>query len=252
MINNRVPVETPSGIAHFTEISFYEYKNICKMLVSDNVEDINNCIEYIIRENIKSSKNLDIIDIFKILLTFRNTTLGNEITFLHNDKRVNVDLSKILDKEFDNTPIHYENLLLSSPQSFYSKNYDEYIAQCLIAINGNSVSDLSLEQRIALLGETSHSITAVYKKIFDTFYKRNIEIMKDLSINIYSQEYILKFIKNILYEDLFQLMNFEYICIRNLDFKSNDFKNYTYPELKIFLNYLTKEQKEQKDTMSER
>ena len=55
-----------------------------------------------------------------------------------------------------------------------------------------------------------------------------------------------------MYEDLFQVIEFEYACIRNLDFKATDFKNYTYPELKIFLNHLNKEKQDEKNAMRDR
>ena len=39
--------------------------------------------------------------------------------------------------------------------------------------------------------------------------------------------------------------------MRNLDFKSADFKTYTYPEIKIFLNHLNKEKQEESKTVAE-
>jgi len=39
------------------------------------------------------------------------------------------------------------------------------------------------------------------------------------------------------------LYDFEYSCIRSLSLKSQDFDNYTLPELRIFLQLLTKELK---------
>jgi hypothetical protein len=39
--------------------------------------------------------------------------------------------------------------------------------------------------------------------------------------------------------------------MRNLDFKSADFKTYTYPEIKIFLNHLNKEKENEKNAITE-
>ena len=252
MIDNKIPVQLTREQAYFREISFFEYKNICKMLMSDEIEDINNCLEYIISENVTASKELNIIDKFKCIIAIRNTVLGKEAVFLNDGKQMSLDLAIIADKKFKNDDIIYDILTLSSPVNFYAKSYDEYIAQCLVEIKGTDVTDLSIEQKKQLLGETSLSITDIYKTVFSIFKGRDIEIFKDLRINIYSQEYILQFLKNILYEDLFALLNFEYICVRNLNFKSEDFKNYTYPELKIFLNHLNKEREEQNKSMSEK
>ena len=252
MIGNQVPIDITDGKASFKEISFYEYKNICKMLMSNDAYDINHCLETIIRENVTSSRPLNIIDKFKCLLSIRNTILGNEVTFLLEERQITIDLSLILATEFNNEPIVYDILTLSSPVNFYSVDYDNYIAECLVKIGDTSVIDLTVEERKQLLGETSLSITDIYSKLHNVFDSRKTNIFKDIDINIYSQEYILKFIKNIFYEDLFQVLNFEFACMRNLEFKSADFKTYTYPEIKIFLNHLNKEKETEKNAMTER
>jgi len=252
MIGNQVPIDINDGKASFKELSFYEYKNICKMLISNDVYDINHCLETIIKENVTSSRPLNIIDKFKCLLSIRNTILGNEVVFLLEERQITIDLSLILATEFSNEPIVYDILTLSSPVNFYSVDYDNYIAECLVKIGDTSVADLTVEERKQLLGETSLPITDIYNKLRDAFNSRKINIFTDIDINIYSQEYILKFIKNIFYEDLFQIINFEFACMRNLEFKSADFKTYTYPEIKIFLNHLNKEKENEKSAMTER
>jgi hypothetical protein len=252
MIGNLIPIELVNGKAFFKEISFYEYKNICKMLMSTDIQDINDCLEYLLRENVTSTRSLNVVDKFKCLVSIRNTILGTEVSFMQNKARINVNLSTILDKKFENENIEYDILTLSSPGNFYSSSYGDYIAECLVAIKGNDVSELTFEQKKILLGETDLPLTDIYRKLLEVFGKRNIEIYKDINVNLYNQEYILSFLKNILYEDLFQVIEFEYACIRNLDFKANDFKNYTYPELKIFLNHLNKEKQDEKNAMKDR
>lgn len=252
MIGNLIPIELVNGKAFFKEISFYEYKNICKMLMSTDIEDINDCLEYLLKENVISTRSLNIIDKFKCLVSIRNTILGTEVSFMQDEKRVNVNLSEILDKEFNNDNIEYDILTFNSPNNFYSSSYSDYIAECLIAIKGEDISELTFEQRKILLGETDLSLTNIYRKLLEVFGERNIEIYKGINVNLYNQEYILTFLKNIMYEDLFQIIEFEYACIRNLDFKATDFKNYTYPELKIFLNHLNKEKQDEKNAMRDR
>jgi hypothetical protein len=252
MIGNLIPIELVNGKAFFKEISFYEYKNICKMLMSTDIKDINDCLEYLLEENVTSTRSLNVIDKFKCLVNIRNTILGNEVSFMQNKARINVNLSTILEKKFENEDIEYDILTLSSPENFYSSSYGDYIAECLVAIKGKDVSELTFEQKKILIGETDLPLTDIYRKLLEVFGKRNIEIYKDINVNLYNQEYILTFLKNILYEDLFQVIEFEYACIRNLDFKASDFKNYTYPELKIFLNHLNKEKQDEKNAMKDR
>lgn len=252
MIGNQVPIDISNGKAFFKELSFYEYKNICKMLMSDEVYDINHCFENIIDKNVVSSRSLNIIDKFKCLITIRNTILGNEVTFLHEGRQVTINLSSILALSYDNEPVTYDMLTLSSPEKFYSKEYGDYIVECLTHINDVDITDLTTLEKKKLLDETSLSITDIYSKLHASFQNRNINIFKGIDINIYSQEYILKFLKNIFYEDLFQILNFEFVCMRNLDFKSADFKTYTYPEIKIFMNYLNKEKESESKAITDR
>lgn len=249
MKDNYISVATSKGDVYYREISFFEYKNLCKMLISNDISDINKAIELLFENCLLKKENLNIVDKFKCLISIRNTIHGKEIAFNSDGKQINFDLSLLLDQEFDETPIVHDILTFDSPLNFHSVNYDEYLSQCLVNVNGKDVTGFSLQEKNELIGATSLSITEIYKKLFDTFKDRNVTLFKDIKINIYSQEYILNFIRNILYEDIFQLLQFEYLCMRNLDFKSEDFKTYTYPEIKIFLNHLNKEREVQKEGM---
>lgn len=220
------------------------------MFISDNISDINKTIELFLDNCLIKKDNLNIVDKFKCLISIRNTIHGKEIAFNNNKKTINFDLSLLLSENYDETDITYDALTFNSPIYFYSNSYDDYLAQCLVKINDKDVTNFTLHEKNQLIGELPLSITEIYKKLFDTFKDRNITLYKDIKINIYSQEYILNFLKNIFYEDIFQLLQFEYVCMRNLGFNSNDFKTYTYPEIKIFLNHLNKERESQQESMS--
>jgi hypothetical protein len=195
---------------------------------------------------VQGSRSLDIIDKFKCIIAIRNTILGNEVSFLKDKKKITLDVSILLDKIFDDTPIEYDIFTFQSPVDFYAASYDEFLAQCLRSVKNNCVEDLTIKQRAEILNETSLSLTDVFKQIQTKFASRDINIFKDITINIYNSAELLPFLKSIFQEDLNNILQFEYVCIRNLELRSEDFKMYTYPELKIFLNHLNKEQQDNK------
>jgi hypothetical protein len=252
MIDNLIPVQLPRGTIYFKEPTFYEYKNICKMLISDDNEHISNCFSILLDSCITDSKSLDIIDKFKCIITIRNTILGNEIVFLQDNKRITLDLSTILDKDIDNSDIEHNTLTFNAPIDLHINAYDKLIAQCLTKINNVNISDLTPDERLKILNETSFSLTEIYQKLHAHFKERSIRLFRDIELNIYNSNELLQFLKNIFQEDLSSILNFEYTCIQNIQLKAADFKTYTYPELKIFLNYLNKERQEHKQNTDER
>ena len=80
--------------------------------------------------------------------------------------------------------------------------------------------------------------------------------LKKSSINILDKELlvytgdILYFLKNIFNNELNNLYDFEYILMKQLNLNTNDFKNYSFTELKIFYNKIVKEFQERKESSS--
>jgi hypothetical protein len=252
MIDNLIPVKLSNSEVYFRELTFYEYKNICKMLLSDDSKHVSDCFNRIIVDTcIYDNVYFDIIDKFKCIITIRNTVLGNEVTFLDDGKKITLDISLLLDKDFDNTPIEYDIFTFQSPVDFYISSYDEFVSQCLVKVKDTCVKDLTIKQKADILNETSLSLTNIFKQIHDEFSERRITIFKDKTINIYNSMELLSLLKNIFQEDLNNILQFEYICMRNLNLRSEDFKIYTYPELKIFLNHLNKELRDSNQGSSE-
>lgn len=245
MVTNLVLVQLPDKQIFFREPSFYEYKNICKMLISDDIACISNCFNTVLKDLVVCEQPLNVVDKFKCLIAIRNTIHGNEIAFENNGKRINHDLSLVLDRSFDDSQFVIGDLTFGSPADFFTSSYDELIGQCLVKVGDQDVTDLKISHKIALMNEMTLPITSIYRQILERFGTRSIEIYKDLDICIYNSEYVLTFLKNIYLENLLSIFNFEYMCMRSLDIKSADFNMYTYPELKIFINYLNKEKDDQ-------
>tara|TARA_A100001515_G_scaffold73853_1_gene58702 strand:- start:1577 stop:2350 length:774 start_codon:yes stop_codon:yes gene_type:complete len=252
VINNFLSVNVPNGKAKFLEPSFLDYKNICKMLVSNDPASIEVCIDQIINTLVKTEGRLNIIDKFLIIISLRNTILGNELNTTINGIQSTMNLSSLLNNNYDDTPIEFEfnstKLIFESPTMFKSKDLDTFLADCLVNICDKDIKDLTLQEKTELISELDIPITEIYRKILDTFAQRKIIFGNDIKFSIYAHDDTLAFIRNIFYEDLFQLLEFEYTCIRFLNLRSSDFSLYTYPELKIFLNHLAKENKDSKSS----
>ncbi len=245
MLLNLLPIKLTDTDVYFKELSFYEYKNVCKMLLSEDNKQLNDCFNNIISSCVQTDRVLNIIDKFKCIIAIRNTVLGNEITYIKDNKRINANISSLPEQQFNDDPIYYDTLTFKSPCNFYTTGYDNFVAECLVKIKDISVEDFSISQKVEILNEMCLPLATICKTIYNTFAERNIEIFKNFIINIYDTTAILNFLKNIFQEDLGNLLKFEFVCIQNLNLHSLDFQTYTYPELKIFLNHLNKEKTSQ-------
>ena len=250
MISNLITVELPDNRqVYFREPSFYDFKCLNKMLISSSDSELQNCFNNLLNELIISDLNeLNIIDKFLIIITIRNTILGNEMELSINGKPARLNLANVLSREFDDTPIEVNNLVFKSPKNFLISEPVDLLAECLVEVYKENVSNLTKEERIAILDKISIPLVSTHNTIIENFSKRILNIAPKIEFSLYGQHATLNFLKNILSEDLFNLMNFEYTCIRNLGFNSQDFKAYTYPELKIFLNHLIRERKQQEES----
>jgi hypothetical protein len=86
-----------------TELSYFEYKNLVKNLLSAEDNKIADIFERLISSQVKSNKNLHIGDKIKILILIRSIILGEEIQLSVNGKQFLYDTNKIIDS------INYKN-----------------------------------------------------------------------------------------------------------------------------------------------
>ena len=217
MINNFLYVNIPNGTAKFLEPSFNDYKNICKMLVSTTPDLIETCIDTIINELVKTKGRLNIIDKFIIIISLRNTILGNELTTNIKGVQSIINLGVLLDNYYDDTPIEFtyntNKLIFESPTMFKTTEIDTFLADCLVSICDSNVKDLTINEKTQLMAELDVPITQIYRKLIEVFNERRIIFGNDIEFSIYAHSDTLAFIRNILYEDLFQLLEFFIIYI---------------------------------------
>lgn len=237
------------------ELSFYEFKNICKNILTNDLEELNNLFEDILVSVLKSNK-INCIEKFYILILLRNLTHGNEFSFIYDDIKVNYNLTSFLnDFNFDHNDIiinhnevyYYFNL----PINFFNPSIDKLLADCLFKIKYKEkeidLSENTTQEKLTILSNFTLPIFETYNKLKESFDEKQFTFFKNINVNIYDGS-ILLFLKNIFHDELNNLYSFEYTCIKNLNLGAVDMEKYTYPELKIFLQLLTKEIKErQKD-----
>ena len=78
-----------------TELSYFEYKDLVKNLLSTEDDKLINIFEEIIKKHVNADRDLHVGDKIKILLLLRSMTLGEEISINLNGKIFNYDINKI-------------------------------------------------------------------------------------------------------------------------------------------------------------
>tara|TARA_R110000796_G_scaffold41668_6_gene102993 strand:- start:1803 stop:2576 length:774 start_codon:yes stop_codon:yes gene_type:complete len=243
MVSSQLSIPLQRGLVFFEELSYLEYKNICKMLLSNELGDINNCFETI-TQRISSSYDLNIIDKFEALIYIRNSILGNNITLTHDDRDVNFSLKEQCIGIFREDAFEYGGCKFRTPKCFLNKDITATVADYLYEVNGNDLDEFSIHDKTLILNETDIHIIKVAGIINEIKDKSDVAILDNRAeINVYNVS-ILYFLREIFNSDLMEMYEFEYNISRRLNLKGRDLLHYTLPELKISLNFYTKEQTE--------
>ena len=221
------------------------------MLLSNDLEEINNCFEAI-TQRISSSYDLNIIDKFEALIYIRNSILGNDLTLTYNDRDINFSLKEQCLGVFHEDSFEYGNCKFKTPKYFLNKDITATVADYLYEVNGNDVSGLSIHDKTLILNETDIHIIKVVEIINKIRDKNSVPILDNVSeINVYNAS-ILYFLREIFNSDLMEMYEFEYNITQRLNLKGSDLMYYTLPELKINLNFYTKEQQEKAEAENSR
>lgn len=232
------------------EISFYEFKNICKRILTDDLKDLNNIFNDVLNSTI-TCEPLNCLEKFQCLMILRNLIYGKEFTFFYDNTKIITDLTILTNNikfNIQDIIVNSNNITFyfNSPDNFFTENLDDLLADCLkkIIINNKELNcnKLSLIEKKKLFNELSLPIFDTYKKLKNSLDDLNLIFYKDATINIYDGSLLL-FLKRVYQEDMMNLYSFEYTCIRGLKLHAADMERYTYPELKIFLQELNNEMK---------
>ena len=231
------------------EISFTEYKNICKKLFSDDLTEIDNTFNEILQETCISTP-LNCLEKFYTLVLLRNLTYGNEFNFTMDGARVVFDLKTVLQNinfKLNDIVIECNNIkyIFNLPQNLLNNTIDGLIADSLkkVILPNNEVdcSVFTYKQKLEAINQSPLPVFEVYNTLKEQFLKLNIEFIHDIELDIMSGAFLV-FLKRIFNDNMETIYNFEYICIRSLNLHAEDMSRYTLPELKIFLQSFKSEQ----------
>lgn len=247
MLDSKIPISLKKGTVYFKEFSFYEYKNICKMLISNDVEDIDHCLNILI-DRVEKDFPLNIIDKFNCLINIRNSILGKELGLTIDDRQLNFNLSDQLLDKFQEAEFTFGDCTFKTPSFFTHSNVQLAVADYLSSYKDKDISSATLNEKLDVLNTLDLPIIKLVNEIQKIREENNISILHDtISVNIYDVN-ILLFLKSIITSDLMDLYSFEYQLLRHLNLKGKDLQYFTYPELKIKINMFMKEKEEEQNS----
>tara|TARA_A100000172_G_scaffold3619_1_gene2206 strand:+ start:23241 stop:23996 length:756 start_codon:yes stop_codon:yes gene_type:complete len=235
-----------------TELSYFEYKNLVKNLFTDDPWVLNQVFNNTINNSVKGNKEIDIFDKVKILLFLRSLTLGEDFDITFKEKNYKMNINSIVNNiSINSNEIVSDRVTFKKSNSFYVENLlNEVIISIekIVLDNGEiNFSKLTNEQKNIIFNEISDSnISHIVNSIADNLKQDNLNLF-DMNFNLHNGD-ILYFLKNIFKTDLNSLYDLEYTLIKNLNLNTVDFQNYSLSEMKILLNKLKDEYKDNKQS----
>lgn len=233
------------------ELSYFEYKNLVKNILSGDENTLTKVIEKLVTEHVKSDRPLNIVDKIKCVIYIRCLVLGEEISVNLDNKNYNFNLNEIFNNiEYVESPFEYKNLTFTIPKKI---NYNSML-DCLIdnfqsfKLNEEvkRVDIYSYQEKKILLDNLIGWKINDFLRNYDEYIKKfNFYYIKNSKVNLFSKDVIV-FIKNLFDIELSQLYDFEYNFMNHLNFNPHVFHMYGFPELRMFLNRFLKEQEENK------
>lgn len=240
------------------EISFNEFKIVNKRLLNEELKEINTVFEELC-DSVVTGKNLNCLEKFYCMMVLRTMTHGNDFSFKANESIVNVNLNVLLDKlnlEFTDVIFEYEKkkYYFNLPKNFVHVTAIDLIIDSLVAIeikdNKWDCSEFTLKYKMDILQDLSLPISTIYKLLNDKFEEYSFHFNKEFVFKV-TDGSLLLLLRRLFYLDMSSLYDFEYSCIRSLNMRVSDMGVYTLPELRIFLQLLTKELKSKQNNNNE-
>lgn len=234
-----------------TELSYFEYKNLIKNIMSIEDYRVVDVFEEVIDKHVCINRPLHIGDKIKILLLLRSMTLGEEIQLEHNGKKFSYDINEIIESiNYKTEKFKYKSMVFNLPKKiFYNSKFE-----CLIdnlysfKLNGDVkiVQEYTYKQKEIILqnliGFETKELTNKFNEYLSNFYLKYID---KIQINLYDSN-LLIFLKGIFETNLNEMYDIEYSLMTHLKYSPLVFNMYGLPELRIFLNKFIKEKEESK------
>lgn len=255
---------TISGKEYTTrEISFKDYKELCKQASGASLSDLSELFDNLIFNTTLDAKaDVGLYNAFQkfiCLLHIRKLLHGNNIQLSIGGNLVNLDVDTIISLcPTSVIPIVVDvcgtKYYFGSPgQLFHSQDID-LIRSCIDTVQprkGIIIQDTPWYLREAPLRDVQRIIDSSNLPLTSTTYKikDNIEcfplkIFDQISITFNTVQ-PLQFLNTLFFfESLQTVYDIEYSAIKSLGLHAADFESFTYPEIKMLVNRVIKENKE--------
>lgn len=223
------------------EVSFIEYRNLVKNILSDDVKAVENAFEQFLECVLYKKNILTVQEKFLILLKYRELIHGKQIEFFANDAKINYSIDNIFEFFNKKLPLfnHEQDGIIFSfglPTKIIPDN-DQflYIANCLRKINDEEIYIKDISVLPAL------PVNQIYRKIIELYDPLKFKILYiDYDVSLLDVSF-LYFLKSIFSYDLQGLYDIEYSLRRNLNFSINDLEKLSFPECNVMLRLYNKD-----------
>lgn len=239
------------------ELSFTDYKNICKALYSQtNSQALMNVFNGVLNTSLVNPVQLNVYEKVLTLIKIRAMTLGTEIKLTYNGSPIMLNTNYLIEK-LDTTykPLEYKyenfKLVLDLPYNFIVDQNSTFqcISECITEISTDNIvipihNLTEAEKGLIMQQLPSMPIVNIFSHLINHFKVISITIptMGNFELNLFDETF-LHFLKFIFDEGYETVLDLEYNLRKHLNFSSNDLSNVSYPETKIMLNKLTSEMK---------
>lgn len=230
------------------ELSYAEYKNLVKNLLTTDIDILNYIFNDLLEKNVEQNKKFTLYEKIELLFFIRSIILGEDIELLYKEKNYKTDVNKFIQSlNYPGDVIEIDGIEILLNGNFYVKNkLDEFVKNIKKVTIKDKVldfSNLKFEEKKLILEQIDtinlFNVLDKFNEKLDEYYINFV----DLKFNLFSGD-ILYLLKNIFYIDLQSLYDFEYDLLKHLNLNTNDFKNVSFTELKIYHNKLVDDAKE--------
>lgn len=234
-----------------TELSYFEYKNLVKNIISTEESKVVDIFEELIDTHVDADRLLNIADKIKILLLLRSMTLGEEIQLERNSKNFTYNINEIIDSvSYKAEKFKFKTIVFDIPKKIYYSSKFECLIDNLYSfeLNGSVkiIQDYTYNQKEIILQNLIGFETKELTKQFNEYLANfNLKYIDKNEINLYDPN-LLIFLKSLFETNLNEMYDIEYSLMSNLKYNPLVFNMYGLPELRIFLNKFIKEKEESK------
>ena len=245
------------------ELSFIDYKNVCKTISFEtDITAINTALDDLISTCVESTTTISLKEKVRLILEIRGLLLGNDIKITLGG--INVTLNRSILIELFNKLIDDEEIVTSSDLTLTVGCINNFITsdESMIDVVCDCITNIVYHNHpISLVGfsldekkKIMYSLPGLpFLDIFNTIkskYKQvDISTGTENTINISLFDGSLSyFLKVIIAESYSDLLDIEYLLRRKLSFNTYDLQNTPYMECQLMLTKLKNEANEKESS----